>query len=59
MVNFYTLSSTILNHSIYRSLKAAHALYTITTATPPQQLMEDILIIAKAVSLSRYDRKAL
>ncbi|KAI4872371.1 hypothetical protein NFI96_010135 [Prochilodus magdalenae] len=48
MVSFYTLSSTVLNHLAHRSLKAAYGLYTVTTATPLQQLMEDILIIAKA-----------
>ncbi|XP_053494997.1 glycylpeptide N-tetradecanoyltransferase 1b [Ictalurus furcatus] len=48
MVSFYTLSSTVLNHLSYRSLKAAYALYTVTTATPLQQLMEDVLVIAKA-----------
>lgn len=59
MVSFYTLSSTVLNHLIHRSLKAAHALYTVTTATPLQQLMEDVLILAKAVSLSIYVIKAI
>lgn len=59
MVSFYTLSSTVLNHLTYRSLKAAYALYTVTTATPLQQLMEDVLVIAKAVSLSIYVIKDL
>lgn len=59
MVSFYTLSSTILNHHTHQSLKAAHALYTVTTAAPLQQLMEDVLIIAKAVSLSIYFIKDL
>ncbi|XP_066519035.1 glycylpeptide N-tetradecanoyltransferase 1b [Hoplias malabaricus] len=48
MVSFYTVSSTVLNHLVHRSLKAAYSLYTVTTKTPLQQLMEDILIIAKA-----------
>ncbi|KAF5889680.1 Glycylpeptide N-tetradecanoyltransferase 1, partial [Clarias magur] len=48
MVSFYTVSSTVLNNITHRSLKAAYALYTVTTATPLQQLMKDILIIAKA-----------
>lgn len=54
MVSFYTMSSTVLNHITHRSLKAAYALYTVSTATPLQQLMKDILIIAKAVSISIY-----
>ncbi|XP_060717039.1 glycylpeptide N-tetradecanoyltransferase 1b isoform X1 [Tachysurus vachellii] len=52
MVSFYTMTSTVLNHLIHRSLKSAHALYTVTTVTPLQQLMEDVLVIAKA---RRYD----
>ncbi|KAL7857110.1 hypothetical protein SRHO_G00160090 [Serrasalmus rhombeus] len=48
MVSFYTLSSTVLNHLAHRSLKAAYALYTVTTATSLQQLIEDILVKAKA-----------
>ncbi|XP_072523802.1 glycylpeptide N-tetradecanoyltransferase 1b [Salminus brasiliensis] len=48
MVSFYTMSSIVLNHLVHRRLKAAYALYAVTTATPLQQLMEDILIIAKA-----------
>ncbi|XP_062859920.1 glycylpeptide N-tetradecanoyltransferase 1b [Trichomycterus rosablanca] len=48
MVSFYTLSSTVLNHSAYRSLKAAYTLYTVSTVTPLQQLMEDVLIMAKS-----------
>lgn len=48
MVSFYTMSSIVLNHLVHRRLKAAHALYAVTTSTPVQQIMEDILIIAKA-----------
>ncbi|XP_026869250.2 glycylpeptide N-tetradecanoyltransferase 1b [Electrophorus electricus] len=48
MVSFYTMSSTVLNHLVHTSLKAAYALYTVATATPVQQLMEDVLVIAKA-----------
>lgn len=59
MVSFYTLSWTVLNHPTHQSLKAAYSLYTVTTATPLQQLMEDVLIVAKAVSLSIYALKAL
>lgn len=59
MVSFYTLSSTVLNHLTHRSLKAAYTLYTVATATPLQQLMEDVLIIAKAVSLSMSVIEAL
>ncbi|XP_076856296.1 glycylpeptide N-tetradecanoyltransferase 1b [Brachyhypopomus gauderio] len=48
VVSFYTMSSTVLNHLVHRSLKAAYALYTVATATPVQQLMEDVLVISKA-----------
>ncbi|KAB5555422.1 hypothetical protein PHYPO_G00034050 [Pangasianodon hypophthalmus] len=48
MVSFYIMSSTVLNHHTHRNLKAAYALYTVSTGTPLQQLMEDVLIIAKA-----------
>lgn len=48
VMSFYTMSSIVLNHLVHRRLKAAHALYAVTTATPVQQIMEDILIIAKA-----------
>ncbi|XP_056627452.1 glycylpeptide N-tetradecanoyltransferase 1b isoform X2 [Triplophysa dalaica] len=48
MVSFYTQPSSVLNHPVHKSLKAACALYCISRATPLQQLMEDILIICKA-----------
>uniref|UniRef100_A0A8B9KCF5 Glycylpeptide N-tetradecanoyltransferase n=1 Tax=Astyanax mexicanus TaxID=7994 RepID=A0A8B9KCF5_ASTMX len=48
VMSFYTMSSIVLNHLVHRRLKAAYALYAVTTATPVQQIMEDILIIAKA-----------
>ncbi|XP_065098904.1 glycylpeptide N-tetradecanoyltransferase 1b [Paramisgurnus dabryanus] len=48
MVSFYTQLSSVLNHPVHKSLKAACALYCISKSTPIQQLMEDILIICKA-----------
>ncbi|XP_030631297.1 glycylpeptide N-tetradecanoyltransferase 1b [Chanos chanos] len=47
LVSFYTLSSVVLNHPVHRIMKTAYSLYTVSTTTSLQQLMEDILIIAK------------
>ncbi|XP_051523434.1 glycylpeptide N-tetradecanoyltransferase 1b isoform X3 [Myxocyprinus asiaticus] len=54
MVSFYTLSSTVLNHPVHKSLKAACVLYCISMATPLLQLMEDILIICKAMGFDVF-----
>jgi len=54
MVSFYTLPSTALNHPVHKDLKAACVLYCISKATPLLQLMEDTLIICKAVSQRAY-----
>ncbi|XP_051529802.1 glycylpeptide N-tetradecanoyltransferase 1-like isoform X2 [Myxocyprinus asiaticus] len=54
MVSFYTLPSTVLNHPVHKSLKAACVLFCVSTATPLLQLTEDILIICKAVGFDVF-----
>ncbi|CAG0879797.1 unnamed protein product [Cyprideis torosa] len=47
-VSFYTLPSTVVNHPVHKTLKAAYAFYNVSTATPWIELMQDALISAKA-----------
>ncbi|XP_059487655.1 glycylpeptide N-tetradecanoyltransferase 2 [Neocloeon triangulifer] len=46
-VSFYTLPSTVMNHPIHKSLKAAYSFYNVSTCTPLIDLMNDALISAK------------
>uniref|UniRef100_A0A4W4FSP9 Glycylpeptide N-tetradecanoyltransferase n=1 Tax=Electrophorus electricus TaxID=8005 RepID=A0A4W4FSP9_ELEEL len=47
-LSFYTLPSTIMNHPVHRSLKAAYSFYNVHTDTPLLDLMADALILAKS-----------
>uniref|UniRef100_A0A3Q2QJL8 Glycylpeptide N-tetradecanoyltransferase n=1 Tax=Fundulus heteroclitus TaxID=8078 RepID=A0A3Q2QJL8_FUNHE len=47
-LSFYTLPSTIMNHPVHRSLKAAYSFYNVHTTTPMLDLMSDALILAKS-----------
>lgn len=51
-LSFYTLPSTIMNHPVHRSLKAAYSFYNVHTTTPLLDLMSDALILAKLVRSS-------
>lgn len=51
-LSFYTLPSTIMNHPVHRSLKAAYSFYNVHTTTPLLDLMSDALILAKSVCSS-------
>lgn len=48
-VSFYTLPSTVMNHPVHKSLKAAYSFYNVSTATRLIELMNDALISAKNV----------
>ncbi|XP_076153971.1 glycylpeptide N-tetradecanoyltransferase 1b [Alosa pseudoharengus] len=48
LLSFYTWSSVVLNHAVHRRLKAAFCLYYAHTLTPLPQLMEDVMVLAKA-----------
>ena len=47
LVSYYTLPSSIIGNDKYDSLKAAFMYYTVATETPLQDLMQDILILAR------------
>ena len=48
--SFYHLPSTIMNNPQYNILKAAYSYYNVSTKTPLNDLMNDLLISAKNVS---------
>uniref|UniRef100_A0A8C1K551 Glycylpeptide N-tetradecanoyltransferase n=1 Tax=Cyprinus carpio TaxID=7962 RepID=A0A8C1K551_CYPCA len=47
-LSFYTLPSTIMNHPVHHSLKAAYSFYNVHTTTNLLDLMGDALILAKS-----------
>ncbi|XP_068615557.1 glycylpeptide N-tetradecanoyltransferase 1-like [Brachionichthys hirsutus] len=51
-VSFYSMSSRVLNHLVHKDLRAAHLFYIASTATDLVDLMEDMLVLAKA---KRFD----
>lgn len=51
LMSFYTLPSTIMNHPVHHSLKAAYSFYNVHTVTPLLDLMQDALILAKSVRI--------
>uniref|UniRef100_A0A914UXR4 Glycylpeptide N-tetradecanoyltransferase n=1 Tax=Plectus sambesii TaxID=2011161 RepID=A0A914UXR4_9BILA len=46
-VSFYTLPSTVMHHSTYKTIKAAYSFYNVATSTSLVELMNDALIVAK------------
>lgn len=51
-LSFYTLPSTVMHHATHKSLRAAYAFYNVAQSRPLQDLLTDVLIVAKNVSLS-------
>ncbi|XP_006012294.2 glycylpeptide N-tetradecanoyltransferase 1 [Latimeria chalumnae] len=47
-LSFYTLPSTIMNHPVHKSLKAAYSFYNVHSKTPLTDLVNDALILAKS-----------
>ena len=47
LVSYYTLPSSVIGNDKYNSLKAAFMYYTVAKETPLQDLMQDILILAR------------
>uniref|UniRef100_K3X2Q6 Glycylpeptide N-tetradecanoyltransferase n=1 Tax=Globisporangium ultimum (strain ATCC 200006 / CBS 805.95 / DAOM BR144) TaxID=431595 RepID=K3X2Q6_GLOUD len=45
--SFYHLPSTIIGNEKYRTLNAAYSFYNVATSVPLEQLMQDLLIVAK------------
>jgi N-myristoyl transferase len=50
MVSYYTLPSTVMNHEVHKSIKAAYSFYNVSFKTKWVDLMQDALITAKNVS---------
>lgn len=48
--SFYHLPSTIMHHPRYKILKAAYSFHNVTTKTPLNDFMNDMLISAKNVN---------
>ncbi|RXM96661.1 Disintegrin and metalloproteinase domain-containing protein 11 [Acipenser ruthenus] len=46
-LSFYTLPSSIMNHPVHKSLKAAYSFYNVHTTTSLLELMSDALVLAK------------
>ena len=49
MFSFYQLPSTVVDHSRYKSLKAAYSFYNVASSTKLVDLMNDALVIARDV----------
>lgn len=49
MFSFYQLPSTVVDHSHYKSLKAAYSFYNVASSTKLVDLMNDALVIARDV----------
>lgn len=47
MVSYYTLPSTVMNHEVHKSIKAAYSFYNVSFKTKWVDLMQDALITAK------------
>jgi len=53
--SFYHLPSTIMNHPQHKILKAAYSYYTVSTKTPINDLMNDLLISAKNIGMDVFN----
>lgn len=58
-VSFYSLPSTIIGNTKYSTLKAAYAYYNVATKTPLKVIMNDALILAKAVRVIPFTYRAI
>jgi glycylpeptide N-tetradecanoyltransferase len=46
-VSFYSLPSSILNHAVHKTLKAAYSFYNVATTVTMKELMVDALVLAR------------
>ena len=46
-VSFYSLPSTVINHPVHKTLYVAYLFYYFNTTTKLEDLIKDVLIIAK------------
>lgn len=53
--SFYHLPSTIMNNPQYNLLKAAYSYYNVSTKTPLNDLMNDLLISAKNIGMDVFN----
>jgi len=53
--SFYHLPSTIMNNPQYNILKAAYSYYNVSTKTPMNDLMNDLLISAKNIGMDVFN----
>jgi glycylpeptide N-tetradecanoyltransferase len=53
--SFYHLPSTIMNNPQYNILKAAYSYYNVSTKTPINELMNDLLISAKNIGMDVFN----
>lgn len=47
LLSFYFLPSTVLNHEKHNRLEVAYSYYNVATSVPMQELMQDLLVIAR------------
>lgn len=52
VVSFHSVFSRVLNHPVHTGLRTAYLLHVASTDTDVMDLMEDCLVLAKAVSIS-------
>jgi len=55
MISFYTLPSTIIGNTQYKTLKAAYSFYNVSTKTSWEQLITDALILAKELDFDVFN----
>lgn len=55
MVSFYGTAFRVLNHPIHTDLRAAHLLCAVSSVPEPTDLIEDAMVLARAVSDYYYN----
>ncbi|CAB4004908.1 glycylpeptide N-tetradecanoyltransferase 2 [Paramuricea clavata] len=55
LISYYTLPSTIMNHPVHKTLKAAYSFYNVSTVTPLLELMQHALILAKKAGFDVFN----
>jgi glycylpeptide N-tetradecanoyltransferase len=54
-VSFYALCSSVINHPIHKTLRAAYSFYNVAKSTPLDQLLNDALILAKKLDYDVFN----
>lgn len=55
MVSYYSLPSSVMQHPVHKTVRAAYSFYNVSTKTPWLELMNDALISARNIQMDVFN----